>query len=59
MTGAKNVFHIITPEKNHPSGDTIDHSINYPGKDQRCLPRCLLGPAETAHLDQKTQLHQS
>lgn len=59
MTAAKNVFHIITPEKNQPSGDMIDHSINYCGKDQRCLPRCLLGPAEAAHLDQKTQLHQS
>lgn len=42
-----------------PSGDMMDHSINYRGKDQRCLPRCLLGPVEAAHLDQKTQLHQS
>lgn len=59
MTGARNVFHIITPEKNLPSGDVMDHSINYRGKDQRCLPRCLLGPAEAAHLDQKAQLHPS
>lgn len=59
MTGLRNVFHMImTRKKNHFSGDLIDHSIIYYGKDQRCLPRCLLGPAEAAHLDQKAQLHQ-
>lgn len=51
MTGETLFFHIISQKKkNHHSGGMIDHSIYYRAEEQRCL----LGPAEPAHLDQKT-----
>lgn len=57
--GKKKCFPYHHSGKNPPPGDMIDHSVNYCGKEQRSLPGCLLGPAEAAHLGQKTQLQRS
>lgn len=42
-------------KQNQSSGDMMDYLINYHGEQQqqRCRPRCRLGPAEAEHLSQK------